>query len=174
MISFGSWVLQLVLSAEILSWPGVVSSFNHHQISSIDSQLPWYTCLILMVFVTHNARKQGHKSSPCHHSVYRCYVYPSQSWVVSDIVLPTLFGVSVKSCTPEIAQLPSMLNDDLHLGPGTCRTNRIRSCPLYRGPKYSHLIGRCDVAKMIRKTNIGILPSVSDSLDVNIYLQFGR
>jgi hypothetical protein len=34
---------------------------------------------------------QCHKPSPSHHHIYRWCVYHSQSWVVYDIVLPTLF-----------------------------------------------------------------------------------
>ena len=34
--------------------------------------------------------KQCHKPSPSHHHVYRWYCFHSQSWVVYDIVLPTL------------------------------------------------------------------------------------
>ena len=35
--------------------------------------------------------KQFHKPSPSHHHFYRWYVYHSQSWVVYDIVLPTIY-----------------------------------------------------------------------------------
>ena len=41
--------------------------------------------------------KQFHKPSPSHHHFYRWYVYHSQSWVVYDMVLPTLMIIHVKS-----------------------------------------------------------------------------
>ena len=47
--------------------------------------------VIAIMWVNPNAINVNHP--PNHHHFYRWYVYHSQSWVVYDIVLPTLKGI---------------------------------------------------------------------------------
>ena len=53
--------------------------------------LEFTSMVIAIMWVNPNAINVNHP--PNHHHFYRWYVYHSQSWVVYDIVLPTLKGI---------------------------------------------------------------------------------